>query len=64
MICGLWNITLCVTDQLRNAVFVKTAEQGNHLDPSVVHAETVEGFKTHLPQFYCFNTALSPSVKR
>ena len=40
---------------------MKTAEQWNHLDPSVVHAETVESFKTLLQQV---NITLSPGVKR
>ena len=39
----------CVTDQLKTHVFVK---QWNHLDPSVVYAETVEGFKTLFQQCY------------
>ena len=42
----------CVTDQSKNSFFVTTAEQWNHLDPSVVHSEIVEGFKTLLQQCY------------
>ena len=33
------------TEQFRNSFFVKTVIQWNHLDESVVTAETVEGFK-------------------
>ena len=36
------------TDQLKNSFFVKTIIEWNHLETEVVHAETVEGFKTLL----------------
>ena len=41
-------IEQCKTDQLKNSFFVKTIIEWNHLETAVVHAETVEGFKTLL----------------
>ena len=41
-------IEQCKTDQLKNSFFVRTIIEWNHLETAVVHAETVEGFKTLL----------------
>ena len=41
-------IEQCKTDQLKNSFFVKTITEWNHLETVIVHAETVEGFKTLL----------------
>ena len=40
--------TIAHTDQFKNSFFVKTLEDWNHLADSVVHADTVEGFKAAL----------------
>ena len=40
------------TDQYKNSFFVRTAIEWNHLENSVVHAETVEGFKAALYKCY------------
>ena len=40
------------TDQYKNSFFVRTAIEWNHLENSVVHAETVEGFKAALHKCY------------
>ena len=36
----------CHSEQLKNSFFVNTIIEWNHLEGAVVHAETVEGFKT------------------
>ena len=43
-----YKVDQCKTEQYRNSFFVRTAIQWNHLENSVVHAETVEGFKSAL----------------
>ena len=43
-----FKIEQCNSEQLRNPFFVKTVIEWNHLEESVVHTETVEGFKAHL----------------
>ena len=40
------------TEQYKHSFFVETLVNWNHLDDSVVHASTVEGFKQALPQRY------------
>ena len=40
------------TEQFRNSFFVKTVIQWNHLEESVVTAETVEGFRSALQNCY------------
>ena len=45
-------IEQCKSEQLKNSFFIKTIIEWNHLKAAVVHAETVEGFKTLLNQRY------------
>ena len=45
-----FTIEQCKSEQLKNSFFVKTIIEWNHLETAVVHAETVEGFKTLLNQ--------------
>ena len=40
------------SEQYRNSFFPKTSVDWNHLDTGTVHADTVEGFKAALPQYY------------
>ena len=43
-----YEIEQCHSEQLKNSFFIKTIIEWNHLEQEVVHAETVEGFKTLL----------------
>ena len=43
-----FTIRQCKTEQLKQSFFVKTCQDWNHLENSVVHAQTVESFKTAL----------------
>ena len=47
-----YKVDQCKTEQYRNSFFVRTAIQWNHLENSVVHTETVEGFKSALHKCY------------
>ena len=40
------------TEQYKHSFFIKTTVEWNHLDSDIVHAETVEGFKSALHQYY------------
>ena len=43
-----YEIELFHSERLKNLFFIKTVIEWNHLEQEVVHAETVEGFKTLL----------------
>ena len=43
-----YKIELFHSERLKNLFFIKTVIEWNHLEQEVVHAETVEGFKTLL----------------
>lgn len=47
-----FKVEQCRTEQYRNSFFARTTVDWNHLDNSIVHAETVEGFKTALRKCY------------
>ena len=40
------------TEQYKHSFFTRTTVEWNHLDSDIVHAETVEGFKSALHQCY------------
>ena len=41
-----FKIEQCKPEQYKNSFFVRTAVDRNHFDNSIVHAETILGFKT------------------
>ena len=43
-----YEIEQCHSEQLKISFFIKTVIEWNHLEQEVVHAKTVEGFKTLL----------------
>ena len=50
-----YNVEQCRIEQYKNSFFVRRTVDRNHLDNSVVHAETVEGFKSALGKCYLFS---------
>ena len=52
--------TVCNTEQYKNSFFVKSVIHWNQLDEEIVHAKTVESFKTALQNLLSITTKRKP----
>ena len=56
--------TVCNTEQYKNSFFIKSVIHWNQLDEEIVHAKTVESFKTAFQhRQYIYRCSLSRRVK-